>query len=146
MPTLRISAPTLPAGRRRAVAVRLTRWLRDHGVPPGHVVVHFDDLPPNSVFSGAVPVEALAAPAADLPCASVVCQVGPDRDEPFRSALAREIADSLGADDDTGFLSIEFRVTRPEHVHVWRQGGLCRADQPLDAAAALSAPQRSGAS
>ncbi|GAB3439754.1 hypothetical protein [Actinophytocola sediminis] len=136
MPTLHITSGPLPAARRRAVAVRLTRWLRDRGVPPGNVVVNFADHPPNTVFSGAMPVEALGAATARLRHASVVCQLGPDRDERFRDELCAEIADALGADADTGFLTIEFRPTRPDHVHVWRAGAPHRADR-----SSLTAPK-----
>jgi hypothetical protein len=116
--------------RRRAVAVRLTRWLRARGVPAGNVVVHFADHVPSTVFSGAMPIEALGTDTADLRHASVVCQVGPDRDEDFRAELADELAEALGAGEGTGFLYVEFRPTAPDHVHVWRGNGLRRADLP----------------
>lgn len=134
MPTLHITSCTLTASRRRAVAVRLTRWLRDRGVLPSNVVLTFADHPPNTVFSGAMPVEALGSETAGLRHASVVCQVGPDRDERFRAELSAEVADALGADAGTGFLTIEFRSTRPDHVHVWRAGALHRADRWPEAA------------
>lgn len=129
MPTLHITACTLTAARRRAIAVRLTRWLRDRGVAPSNVVLYFADHTPNTVFSGAMPVEALGQETAGLRHAGVVCQVGPDRDERFRAELSAEIADALGADAGTGFLTIEFRPTRPDHVHVWLAGALHRADR-----------------
>jgi hypothetical protein len=130
MPTLQISGASLPVHRRRAVAVRLTRWLRARGMTAENVVVHFADHERNAIFSGGMPVEALGDPAAALPHASVVCCIGPDRDPTFRAALAAEIAAALGAGPGTGFLYLEFRPTRPDHVHVWRDGVLRRADLP----------------
>jgi hypothetical protein len=88
-----------------------------------------------------MPVEALGAETAGLRHASVVCQVGPNRDERFRAELAAEVAAALGADAGTGFLTIEFRPTRPGHVHVWRDGALHRADQ-WPAAAVSAASER----
>jgi hypothetical protein len=128
MPTFQITGASLPVHRRRAVAVRLTRWLRARGVPAENVVVHFADHERNTIFSGGMPVEALGDAAAPLPHASVVCRIGPDRDPAFRATLAEEIAAALGAGPGTGFLYLEFRGTRPDHVHVWRDGGLRRAD------------------
>ncbi len=133
MPTFHITAASLPVSRRRAIAIRLTRWLRGRGVPPGNVVVHFAEHVPNTVFSGAMPVEALGAGDTGLRHASVVCQLGPDRDATFRTDLAEEVAAALDADEGTGFLYLEFRPTRPDHVHVWRGGALDRADASSDA-------------
>lgn len=130
MPTFHITAGALPVPRRRAVAVRLTRWLRDRGIPAGNVVVQFTDHTPNSVFSGGMPIEVLGADTNGLRHASVVCQLGLERDAGFRAELADEIADALGAREGTGFLYVEFRPTRSDHVHVWRGNGLRRADTP----------------
>jgi hypothetical protein len=120
------------------VAIRLTRWLRERGVPPAHVTVHFEEQPPNSVFSGGLPVEALGGSGSDLPYASVVCRISPDRPETFRRELAAELADALGAGPGTGYLSIEFRPTRPDHVYVWRSDALVRADRLADPERMLS--------
>lgn len=131
MPTFHITTATLSAAGRRAVAVRLTRWLRERGIPSSNVVVHFADHAPNTVFSGGMPIEALGADTAELRHASVVCQIGPDRDADFRTELAEEIVEALGAGQGTGFLYVEFQPTQPDHVHVWGANGLRRADLPL---------------
>src|SRR5690606_294937 len=41
VPTITITSPELPPRRRRAIAVRLTRWLTGQGVTPSHAVVRF---------------------------------------------------------------------------------------------------------
>ncbi len=132
MPTIHITSDPLPVLRRRAVAVRLTRWLRARGVAPGHVVVHFADHVPNTVFAGGMPVEALGGDPPALNYASVVCCVDPDREAAFRAELAAELAAALGAGSGTGLLYLEFRPTRPDYVHIWRDGVLRRADTPTD--------------
>jgi hypothetical protein len=131
MPTITITSTPLTVPRRRAVAVRLTRWLRDRGVTPAHVIVHFTDHRPDTVFSGGLPVELITRTAAGLPYASVVCRIGPDRDAAFRAGLAEQIAAALEVRDPSALLYIEFRPTGPDHVHVWRNGALRRADSPL---------------
>lgn len=128
MPTIHIRSSPLGLPRRRAVAVRLTRWLRQRGVAPQRVVVHFSDHAPNSVYSGGMPVEAVGDPAAVLRYASVVCLVGADRDAEFRTGLADELATALGAGPGTGFLYVEFRPTRQDHVHIWLDNSMSRAD------------------
>jgi len=101
MPTIIIDTPGLRSAGRRAVAVRLTRWLTGQGVEPAHVVVRFTDTPDGSVFTGGMPVEALPAGAGPVRHASVTCCVGPDRDEQFQAGLATTIAAALGATGDT---------------------------------------------
>jgi hypothetical protein len=128
MPTFDIDTPALPASKRRAVAVRLTRWLRDRGVDPAHVVVRFSDAGRNATFSGGMPLEAL--PAGDgLAHASVVCRLSPDRDELFREQLAAEVADALGADHRTPFFYLEIRPTSQSQVYLWHGGKPVRADR-----------------
>jgi len=129
MPTITIDTPALRPAERRAVAVRLTRWLVRRGVQAAHVVVRFVDTPEGSVFSGGMPLEALPAGTSPIRHASVICCVGPDRDEEFQAALAAEIGEALGANEDTPFLYVEFRPTRPSHVYLLRQGRWCRADE-----------------
>ncbi|RBM19448.1 hypothetical protein [Streptomyces sp. PT12] len=128
MPTITIDTPELPVPRRRAVAVRLTRWLSRHGVTPAHVVVRFVDTPPNSAFSGGMPLDALPQGDSQVRHASVVCCVGPERDERFREALADEVAQALGTTEQTPFLYVEFRPTPPAQVYLARAGRLTRAD------------------
>ena len=130
MPTITITCDPLPVPRRRAAALRLTRWLRDRGVEPGHVVVHFADHQPGAVFTGGMPVEAVTKGADGLRFASVVACVGADRDDDFRAGLADEVAAALGVTDPEAFLYLEFRPTPREHVHIWRSGALRRADEP----------------
>jgi hypothetical protein len=141
MPTITIIGPDLPARRRRAIAVRLTRWFTDRGVAAAHVITRFQTCPPGTFLSGGLPVEALRArpPAAEgdgtsphstssdgtspgLPFAAVTCQVAPDRDAEFKDALAAEIHAALGADDRTAFFYLEFRVTSPADVYVAAAG------------------------
>ncbi len=130
MPTITITTPLPRPATRRAVAVRVTRWLSRHGVAPSHAVVRFADAPDSTVFSGGFPLEALPRGRGVLQHASVVCHVGPDRDEGFRDGLAEEIAEALGLEPDTPFLYIEFRTTAPGHVYTYtsHQGELRRAD------------------
>ncbi|MDS1271520.1 hypothetical protein RIF23_14570 [Lipingzhangella sp. LS1_29] len=129
MPTITIATPARTPSHRRAVALRLTRWLADHeGIDPAHVIVRFPPTPEQTVFSGGMPMDTLPAGNGSLQHASVTCCVGPERDEGFRSGLAAEIADALGATKDTPFLYIEFRPTPRDHVYLWRRGELQRAD------------------
>ncbi|GGM13680.1 hypothetical protein GCM10010129_67170 [Streptomyces fumigatiscleroticus] len=124
MPTIDILAPDLSVPARRAVAVRLTRYLTARGVPAGHVVVHFTAAEPGSLFTGGMPVEALPAAGPGLHHARVTVCVGPDRDHTFRSELAQEIAAALGMTEHTPFLYIEFRPTDPALVHLADGGRL----------------------
>lgn len=105
MPTITIRTPELPVPRRRAVALRLTRWLTAQGVQAGHVVVRFEPTEESTVFSGGMPVEALPhegdAAGPGPRHASVTCCVGPDRDDAFRDGLARCVTEALGADART---------------------------------------------
>ncbi|KNB50248.1 hypothetical protein [Streptomyces caatingaensis] len=130
MPTITISSPPLPIPRRRAVALRLTRWLSDSGVEPGHVVVRFETPEEATVFSGGLPLEALPHDGTGIHHASVTCCVGPNRDEEFRAGLARCIAEALGAGDGTPFFYLEFRPTSPADVHLGGGRRLHRADRP----------------
>jgi phenylpyruvate tautomerase PptA (4-oxalocrotonate tautomerase family) len=130
MPTITIDTPALRPARRRAIAVRLTRWLADRGIDPAHTVVRFVDTGGDTVFTGATPLEALRPEEDALPFASVSCCVGPERDERFRAGLADEIAAALRATEDTPFLYIEFRPTAPSLVYFARRGHLVRADEP----------------
>jgi hypothetical protein len=129
MPTITISTPELRPARRRAIAVRLTRWLSRSGVDPAHAIVRFIDTLGDCVFSGAMPLEAMSHGDSPVHFASVVCCIGPDRDEHFRSRLAQEIAAALGATEDTPFLYIEFRPTHPSLAYFARGGRLVRADE-----------------
>ncbi|MEV7541189.1 hypothetical protein [Streptomyces sp. NPDC089915] len=132
MPTIEILSPAMTVPARRAVSVRLTRFLAARGVAPGHVVVHFTPSEPNTLFSGGVPVAALSPADAGegLRHARVTVCVGADRDEAFRSELAGEIAAALGLTERTPFLYIEFRPTDPSHVYLADQGRLRPADTP----------------
>lgn len=129
MPTITIDTPALRPAKRRAISVRLTRWLSGHGVTPAHVVVRFIETPDSTVFSGGMPVDALPHGEKGLRHASVTCCVAPERDVEFRAALAEEIAAALDMTPDTPFLYIEFRPTPPGHVYVAHQGRLRRADE-----------------
>ncbi|MFY1671568.1 hypothetical protein ACN27G_16575 [Plantactinospora sp. WMMB334] len=135
MPTITIRTVPCSPSRRRAVAVRLTRWLTDHGVPPAHVVVRFEEQPEQTTFTGGLPLEALPHRPGVLRHAAVTCCVGPDRDERFRAGLAAEIADALGAGPDTPFFYLEFRPTSPADVYLAKRGVLRRADGPEHAPA-----------
>ncbi|MEJ7705050.1 MAG: hypothetical protein WKF47_15985 [Geodermatophilaceae bacterium] len=107
--------------------MRLTRWLVARGVRAAHVIVRFTEDPPNTVFSGAMPVEALPGETG-LHHASVTCCVGPDRGEEFHAALGEEIALALGMTEQTPFLYIEFRPVLPSDVYLAATGRLARAD------------------
>ncbi|WDV50130.1 hypothetical protein PV963_06995 [Streptomyces coeruleorubidus] len=130
MPTITIRTPELPVPRRRAVALRLTRWLTAQGVQAGHVVVRFEPTEDGTVFSGGMPVEALPyeTDGSGLRHASVTVCVGPDRDDTFRDGLARCITEALGADARTPFCYLEFRPTSPSDVYLGAGERLRRAD------------------
>ncbi|MBR8640370.1 hypothetical protein KEF29_16430 [Streptomyces tuirus] len=130
MPTITIRTPELPVPRRRAVALRVTRWLTAQGVQAGHVVVRFEPTEDGTVFSGGMPVEALPdeTDGTGPRHASVTCCVGPDRDDLFRDGLARCITEALGADARTPFCYLEFRPTSPSDVYLGAGERLSRAD------------------
>jgi hypothetical protein len=129
MPTIIIRTSPLPLARRRAVAVRLTRWLTCEGVPQaGHVVVRFEDIGPGTVFTGGMPVEALPRDPAVPAHASVTCCVSGERDDAFRSRLAAEIAAVLPGGTEMPFLYVEFRSTAPADVWIAQRGIVTRAD------------------
>ncbi|MHC0429351.1 hypothetical protein ACX6XY_04060 [Streptomyces sp. O3] len=128
MPTIDIQGPALTVPARRAIAVRLTRWLTERSVAAGHVVVKFSEPPPQTVFTGGMPVDVLPHDEEGLHYALVTVCVGPDRDEEFRSGLADEIAGALGLTGATPLLYIEFRPTDPGHVQLADRGRLRRAD------------------
>ena len=129
MPTITISTPALPPVRRRAIAVRLTRWLSNTGVDPAHAIVRFVDTAGDTIFSGAMPLDAMSRGESPVRFASVVCCVAPDRDEQFRAGLAEEIAAALEATEDSSFFYIEFRPTHPSLAYYVRGGRLVRADR-----------------
>ena len=130
MPTITIRTDPLAPAQRRAIAVRLTRWLTCAGVRPAHhVVVRFEDTGPGVVFTGGLPVEALARDHPGLAHASVTCCVSPERDEAFRSGLAAELAAALPGGTEMPFLYVEFRPTAATDVWIARHGVLSRADE-----------------
>jgi hypothetical protein len=130
MPTLVIATHPLSARRRRAVAVRLTRWLSDRGVDATHVIVRFEELEPQAVFVSGFPAGTDASDgAAALPLALVTCYVDPARDGVFRKALVAEIAGALEATEQTNLLYLRFHATHPEDVHTLSRGRLARADE-----------------
>lgn len=115
-------------GRRRAVSVRLTRWLSERGSDRRHVVVRFETAEEGTVFVGGLPFEALPHSDNGLRYASVICCVASDRDEYFRDGLAAEIADALGMTSGTPLLYVEFRPTPRNQVRFGVGGLLHRPD------------------
>ncbi|GAB3227413.1 hypothetical protein GCM10027447_18500 [Glycomyces halotolerans] len=130
MPTITIETGPLKAARRRAIAVRLTRWLAENGVAPERAIVRFAEADPALIHSGAMPLDALADAAAERPFAWVTCCIAPDRDEAFRAALAEQITAALGVSERTTLCYIEFRPTPPSLVHLVSGGTTTRADRP----------------
>ncbi|GAA2264361.1 hypothetical protein GCM10010415_30390 [Streptomyces atrovirens] len=130
MPTITITTPELSPPARRAVAVRLTRWLTARGVVLSHVVIRFVTEPPGSLYTGAMPVEALPSPGdgESIHHAGVVCQIGVDRDEAFRDALADEIGAALKVGPGTAFFHLDMQPAARGNVYVAVDGRLCRAD------------------
>jgi len=128
VPTLTLTTSPLRASTRRLVATRLTRWFAGAGVDPAHVVVRFAEDGPGTLFSGGIPVELLPQSVSELQHASVVVQLGPQRDDAFRDELAAQIAGALDLHPDTPFLYVEFRTTSPGDVWIARHGRLVRAD------------------
>jgi hypothetical protein len=129
MPTIEITTSPLPTPRKRAIAVRLTRWLTARDIQSSHVVVRFVPEQQNSLFSAGMPIEAMAVSTA-TPChATVSCHISPDRDHSFRDELAEELLSALDMVDRSEFVYIEFRPTHPDLVYVAPRGRLHRADQ-----------------
>ncbi|MFB9463413.1 hypothetical protein [Streptomyces cinereospinus] len=131
MPTITITTPELSAPARRAIAVRLTRWLTARGVVPSHVVLRFVTERPGSLYTAAMPVEALPSPGdgESIHHAGVVCQIGADRDESFRDALAAEIGAALNVGPGTAFFHLDMQPAARSHVYVAVDGRLRRADR-----------------
>ncbi|HVK24952.1 MAG TPA: hypothetical protein VM677_26635 [Actinokineospora sp.] len=128
MPTITIATAPLTGSRRRAIALRITRWLTERDIAAGHVVVRFEVADDSLVFTGGWPVDALPATAGELHHASVTVCVGPQRDEAFRAELAAHIAATLGLTERTAFFYLEFRTTPPSEVYVAAAGPLRRTD------------------
>lgn len=128
MPTITLTTSPLSASTKRLIATRLTRWFAAAGVAPAHVVLRFADAPPGTLFSGGIPVELIPQGESELQHASVVVQLGPQRDDAFRDALGAEIVGALDLRPDTPFLYVEFRTTSPGDVRIARRGQLVRAD------------------
>lgn len=129
MPNIEIVTAALPATQRRAIAVRLTRWLVDRGVAASHVLVSFTDEPRHSLFSGGMPIDAVT-PAPLVPShARVVCGIDANRDARFRDELADELVAALRTVDRHEFVSLEFRPVESALVYVAWRGELSRADQ-----------------
>lgn len=130
MPTITIRTGQLTAVQRRAIAVRLTRWLAEAGSKAAHVTVCFEESPAGTVFSGGMPVEALAA-GQDAPAvATVLCRISPDRDEQFRHNLAQELVRLLPGGEQMPLIYVEFQRAAPADVWIANHGRLWCADQP----------------
>ncbi|MET0135034.1 MAG: hypothetical protein ABW215_15750 [Kibdelosporangium sp.] len=129
MPTLQITSTALPTSSKRAIAVRLTRWMAGRGIQIPHVVVRFTEEPRNSLFCGGVPIEADSAGTEGPRYATAVCTIGADRDERFRDELARELTDALNAVIRPAFVYIEFRPIDSALVYLALHGPARRATQ-----------------
>lgn len=138
MPTIEIFTTPMPLSHKRAVAVRLTRWFREHGVHAAHVMLRFADEPVNTLFTGGLPIEAMSHGETGVRHARVFCGIDPKRDSPFRDRLAAEIRMALEEFGRMDFLYIEFRATDPSRVYVGGTNGLRRADEPVAAPVALA--------
>ncbi|RPF20745.1 hypothetical protein [Myceligenerans xiligouense] len=132
MPTILIETESLEPAQRRRIAVQLTRWLSDRDIRSDRVVVRFAVADLDLAFSGGLPVSAMRDPAAARAAAWVTCCVSPDRDEEFRSGLARRITEVLQVTTSTALCYIEFRPTDPDLVHIAARGPLRRASAPAD--------------
>jgi hypothetical protein len=145
MPTVEITAPPLTPSARLRAAMRITRWLGDHGAIVSHVVVRFAAAEPMSYFAGGVPTTRYAddaeKPARTAAWASVVCHVHPARDRAYRAALAREIREALGVTEAGGHFVCRFSDTDPSDV-VYLDGGDLTTARP--AMAAAHQPQTGG--
>ena len=130
MPTITIRTGQLTAVQRRAIAVRLTRWLAEAGSKAAHVTVCFEESPAGTVFSGGMPAEALAAGQGALPVATVLCRISPDRDQQFRHDLARELVRLLPGGEQMPLVYVEFLRAAPADVWIANHGQLWCADQP----------------
>lgn len=130
MPTIDFLSTPLSRQRHKSVTLSVTRWLVDRGVRSQNVIVTFRDLSPGAAFSGGIPLDVLAGGAEHPGYVLVVCRLGPDRDDEFRSGLAEHIATELRAVEPVPFLYIEFQTTSPKQVYLARDGVLSRADAP----------------
>jgi hypothetical protein len=125
MPTIDITAAQLPEIRRRAVALSVTRWMRDRGIEPSHVTVRFTPWPTGTVYSGGMPVDALIArhDPMDGPAAvSISCALDPARDETFRQELAEHLVSALGLGPSTPFFYLELRGVSPRDAYLLHDG------------------------
>jgi phenylpyruvate tautomerase PptA (4-oxalocrotonate tautomerase family) len=130
MPTITIRTGQIPVVERRAIAVKLTRWLVETGVPASHVVVCFEEIPNGTVFSGGMPVESIGADNSRISSAAIFCRIAPDRDEHFRHSLAQKIVELLPAGHEMPLIYIEFQATPPSDVWIGSQGRLGPVGSP----------------
>jgi hypothetical protein len=147
MPTVDIRTEDLPEPRRRAIALSITRWMRNRGIEPSHVTVRFEPWPAGAVYSGGLPVDALLArrDPRDGPAAmSISCALDPERDDAFRQQLAEHLASTLGAGPGTALFYLEFRDVSPRRAFLLRDGVPRPANAPAPAAATPLTSTRPG--
>lgn len=130
MPTILIETDNLGTAARRRIAIQLTRWLADHGVRSERVVVRFAVANLDLALIGGLQVSAMRDPNAACDAAWVACYTSPDRDEAWRSGLARRIAEVLQVTTHTALCYIEFRPTDPDLVHIAARSTLHHASTP----------------
>lgn len=100
MPTITVHASGLEPRSLRKVAVDLTRWCRDAGIDPSHVVVRASEMRPGTVLVGGMPPNKPAV---------VTCEIGVDRDDAFVEGLTHIVTTKLQE-----VLSLEWILVRIE--------------------------------
>jgi hypothetical protein len=127
LPTLEVTSTPLTPSARLKAALRLTRWLSNHGADPVHAVVLFRTADPMTYFAGGVPLtryqdDNAEAESRQARWAHVVCHAHPDRDHTYRSELAEQVRQTLGLAE--GHCLVRFESTEPERVFYPHDGSM----------------------
>jgi hypothetical protein len=116
MPLIEIATSRGDIADRRRVARGLSLWFARRGVALGHVIVRFERLESESVFSGPYPLVTQSPDGDGADAALVTCAIAHDRPRAFRQALGQEIR-ALLAPVPPARILIAFRgVDRDSHV------------------------------
>lgn len=107
MPTITVEGSPIPTEVRRAVARKLSLWLRTQGVDINHVITRFRPADPAGVFSGPFPLADSGA------FAFVRCTVGAHRTADFRRGLSTQLVRTLSPAVPAGRIFIQFEQVDP---------------------------------
>lgn len=106
MPTTTVRCTALDVAQKRRIAKELAFWWRGVGVDITHAITQFDEVAPDSVFSGPMPLS-------DAPFAFVTCVVAADRDTELKAAYAEQVRRSLAAVVPAHRVFVSFQPTDP---------------------------------